>query len=147
LSTASGLLDILLVEDGTADAELTLRALRRCELGGRVLWVKDGQAAIDYLFGEGAHAGQRTERPRLVLLDLKLPKLSGLDVLKQIKTDHARRAIPVVMLTSSNEERDIVAAYELGANSYLVKPVDFQHLAELVVRAGQFWLNANRTPQ
>ena len=141
-----GILDILLVEDSTADAELTLRALRKAGLGSQVLWVKDGQAAVDYLFDEGEQPRPKNDRPRLVLLDLKLPKLSGLDVLKRIKGDDAQKAIPVVMLTSSSEESDITAAYELGANSYLVKPVDFQRLAQLVVSAGEFWLLANRMP-
>jgi two-component system, response regulator len=140
-------LDILLVEDSTADAELTLRALRKAQLGGRVLWLKDGQAAVDYLFGEGEYRNKRTERPRLVLLDLKLPKLSGIDVLRRLKSTPTHEAIPVAMLTSSSEERDIVSAYALGANSYLVKPVDFEHLAELVASAGRFWLLANRTPR
>ena len=147
MNPGSGSLDILLVEDSTADAELTLRALRKAELGSRVLWLKDGQSAVDYLFGEGEHAGRRNERPRLLLLDLKLPKLSGIDVLRRLKSTPTHQAIPVVMLTSSNEERDIVSAYTLGANSYLVKPVDFEHLAELVVSAGRFWLLANRTPR
>ena len=147
MSPDSGILDILFVEDSTADAELTLRALRKAELGGHVLWLRDGQAAVDYLFSEGEHAGRRNERPRLLLLDLKLPKLSGLDVLRRIKSAPSHRSIPVVMLSSSDEDRDIAAAYALGANSYLVKPVDFEHLAELVVSAGRFWLLANRTPR
>lgn len=147
MSPDHGILDILLVEDSRADAELTLRALRKAEPGGRVLWLKDGQAAVDYLFSEGEYAGRTYEPPRLLLLDLKLPKLSGLDVLRRIKAVPSLRSIPTVMLTSSNEERDIVAAYELGASSYLVKPVEFEHLAELVVSAGRFWLHANRTPR
>ncbi len=101
---------------------------------------------MDFLFQEGQYAHAHTHRPRLALLDMKLPKLSGIDVLRRIKNDPERRSIPVVMLTSSNEERDIVEAYQLGVNSYLVKPVEFQTLGEQVGRAGLYWLLANRTP-
>lgn len=147
MTAVDGTLDILLVEDSAADAELTLRALRKAQLASRVLWLKDGQAAVDYLFAEGEYGDRQTARPRLVLLDLKLPKLSGIDVLRRLKSTPSHEAIPVVMLTSSNEESDIVGAYALGANSYLVKPVDFEHLSELVVNTGRFWLLANRTPR
>ena len=147
MNAASGPLDILLVDDSHTDAELTLRALRNAELGARGLWVTDGQVAVDYLFAEGAYRGARVARLRLVSLDLKLPKLSGLDVLRRLKADAARRSIPVVMLTSSTEERDVLQAYELGANSYLVKPVDYGALDEVVVRAAQYWLLSNRLPQ
>ncbi len=140
------ILEILLVEDSPADAELTLRALRKANIGNHILWLQDGQEAVDFLFQEGQYAHAHTHRPRLVLLDMKLPKLSGIDVLRRIKNDPERRSIPVVMLTSSNEERDIVEAYQLGVNSYLVKPVEFQTLGEQVGRAGLYWLLANRTP-
>ena len=136
--------DILEILDSPADAELTLRALRKANIGNHILWLQDGQEAVDFLFQEGQYA--HTHRPRLVLLDMKLPKLSGIDVLRRIKNDPERRSIPVVMLTSSNEERDIVEAYQLGVNSYLVKPVEFQTLGEQVGRAGLYWLLANRTP-
>ena len=138
--------EILLVEDSPADAELTLRALRKANLANHILWLKDGQEALDFLFQEGPYTGAAGARPRLVLLDMKLPKLSGIDVLRRIKGDLQRRTMPVVMLSSSNEERDIAEAYALGANSYLVKPVEFQNLGEQVVRAGLYWLHANRTP-
>jgi two-component system, response regulator len=147
MNPASGPLDILLVDDSHTDAELTLRALRKAGLAAHVLWVTDGQAALDYLFAEGAYRGAHVARPRLVLLDLKLPKLSGLDVLRRLKADAARRSIPVVLLTSSTEERDLLQAYELGVNSYLVKPVDYGALDEVVVRAGKYWLLSNRIPQ
>jgi CheY-like chemotaxis protein len=138
--------DILLVEDSEADAELTLRALRKARLANRVVWVKDGQEALDFLYGQGAYVERPQSRPRLVLLDLKLPRLNGIDVLRRIKGDPERKSIPVVMLTSSNEERDIVESYALGVNSYLIKPVDFNKLGEQVVNAGLYWLLANKVP-
>jgi two-component system response regulator len=138
--------DILLVEDSPADAELTMRALRKANLGNHLVWVKDGQEALDFIYCTGQYEGRIDRRPKLVLLDLKLPKLDGIDVLRRIKSDVAKRTIPVVMLTSSNEERDIVESYALGVNSYLVKPVDFQKLGEQVVAAGLYWLVANRSP-
>jgi CheY-like chemotaxis protein len=111
------------------------------------VWVKDGQEALDFLYGEGAYADGRLRRPKLVLLDLKLPRLSGIDVLRRIKQDPERKSIPIVMLTSSNEDRDIIESYALGVNSYLVKPVDFAKLGEQVVNAGLYWLVANRLPE
>ena len=138
--------DILLVEDSEADAELTLRALRKARLANRVVCVKDGQEALEFLYGEGEYADRAAARPRLVLLDLKLPRLNGIDVLRRLKRDDARKAIPVVMLTSSSEERDIVESYSLGVNSYLIKPVEFDKLGEQVVNAGLYWLLANKVP-
>jgi CheY-like chemotaxis protein len=138
--------DILLVEDSESDAELTLRALRKAHLANRVEWVTDGQEALDFLYSEGAYAGRGQIRPKLVLLDLKLPRLNGIDVLRRIKSDEARKSIPIVMLTSSNEERDIVQSYALGVNSYLIKPVEFDKLGEQVVNAGLYWLLANKVP-
>jgi CheY-like chemotaxis protein len=138
--------DILLVEDSEADAELTQRALRKAHLGNSIVWVKDGQEALDFLYSEGVYSQAPERRPRLVLLDMKLPRLNGIDVLRRLKEDVHRRSIPVVMLTSSSEERDIVEAYALGVNSYLVKPVDFSKLGEQVVNAGLYWLVANRLP-
>jgi len=138
--------DILLVEDSEADAELTLRVLRKARLGNRVVWVKDGQEALDFLYSEGEYASRPQARPRLVLLDLKLPRLNGIDVLRRLKSDPARKSIPVVMLTSSSEERDIVESYALGVNSYLIKPVEFDKLGEQVVNTGLYWLLANKVP-
>ena len=138
--------DILLVEDSDADAELTLRVLRKARLANRVVWVKDGQEALDFLYGEGEYVSRPPTRPRLVLLDLKLPRLNGIDVLRRLKRDDARKSIPVVMLTSSSEERDIVESYALGVNSYLIKPVEFDKLGEQVVNAGLYWLLANKVP-
>jgi two-component system response regulator len=139
------LVDILLVEDSATDGELTQRALRKAGLGAQVVWVKDGQEAMDFLFGEGAYAG-RSLRPRVVLLDLKLPRVDGLEVLRRLKSDPIRRMIPVVMLTSSNQERDVRACYAQGVNSYLVKPVEFAKLVEQVVSAGLYWLRSNHAP-
>lgn len=138
--------DILLVEDSDADAELTLRVLRKARLANRVVWVKDGQEALDFLYGEGEYVDRPPARPRLVLLDLKLPRLNGIDVLRRLKGDERQKSIPVVMLTSSNEERDIVESYSLGVNSYLIKPVEFDKLGEQVVNAGLYWLLANKVP-
>jgi CheY-like chemotaxis protein len=138
--------DILLVEDSEADAELTLRALRKARLANNVVWVKDGQEALDFLYSEGNYVDRPSSRPRLVLLDLKLPRLNGIDVLRRLKSDPERKSIPVVMLTSSNEERDIVESYALGVNSYLIKPVEFTKLGEQVVNAGLYWLLANKVP-
>ena len=138
--------DILLVEDSEADAELTLRVLRKSRLANRVVWVKDGQEALDFLYGEGEYVDRPPARPRLVLLDLKLPRLNGIDVLRRLKSDDRQKSIPVVMLTSSSEERDIVESYALGVNSYLIKPVEFDKLGEQVVNAGLYWLLANKVP-
>ena len=138
--------DILLVEDSETDAELTLRVLRKARLGNRVVWVKDGQEALDFLYSEGVYVARPESRPRLVLLDLKLPRLNGIDVLRRLKADERRKSIPVVMLTSSSEERDIVESYALGVNSYLIKPVEFDKLGEQVVNTGLYWLLANKVP-
>lgn len=138
--------EILLAEDSDTDAEMTLRALRRKHLANHVVRVKDGAEALDFLFRRGTYAERPAGTPRLVLLDLKMPKVDGIEVLRQIKADPATKAIPVVMLTSSAEERDIVASYSLGVNSYIVKPVDFGAFVEEVSKAGCYWLLVNRLP-
>ena len=138
--------DILLVEDMAADARLTLRALEQQNLANRVTWVKDGAEALDYIYCRGAYAGRANHRPKLILLDLKLPKVDGIEVLRQIKADERTRSIPVVVLTSSAEETDIVRSYRLGVNSYIVKPVDFSRFSEVVASAGLYWMVVNRTP-
>ena len=138
--------DILYAEDSATDAEVTLRALRKVNLGNNLVWVKDGQEALDVLHGRGAYAGQPRTVPRLVLLDLKMPKVDGLEVLKRLKADGRTSSIPVVMLTSSKEERDLLRSYDLGVNSYLVKPVDFQRFSEEVTRVGYYWVAMNQTP-
>lgn len=138
--------EILLVEDSAADAELTMRALRRNNLANHVVWVNDGAKALDFVFREGSYAARPDNHPKLILLDLKLPRVDGIEVLRRLKSDERTRMIPVVMVTSSAEERDIVESYKLGVNSYLVKPVDFSQFVEVVARAGLYWAVTNRTP-
>jgi len=138
--------EILLVEDNALDAELTMRALKNGGLANMVLWVKDGQQALDYLFRHGDYSQRDEASPRLVLLDLKMPRVDGIEVLKAIKADERTRQIPVVVMTSSQEERDVAQSYELGVNSYVVKPVEFNAFADLARQAGFYWLAINRTP-
>jgi CheY-like chemotaxis protein len=138
--------EILLVEDDPADAELAMRALRKSKLANHITWLKDGADALDFIFRRGDHAGRPDQNPRLILLDLKLPKVDGIEVLKQIKGEERTRLIPVVMVTSSAEARDIERSYELGVNSYVVKPVDFQQFSETVAKAGFYWMLVNKTP-
>lgn len=138
--------DILLVEDNPTDAELAMRALRQGKLANNVTWIKDGAEALDFIFRDGAYAGRPEDNPKLILLDLKLPKVDGIEVLKRIKADERTRVIPVVMVTSSAEGRDIAESYKLGVNSYVVKPVDFEHFSETVARAGFYWMLVNKTP-
>jgi two-component system, response regulator len=138
---------ILLVEDNPSDAKLTLRALAKGKISNHVVHVKDGQAAIDYLFCEGVFAGRDPlDPPRVVMLDIKLPKIDGLEVLRRIRNDPRTAPIPVVLLTSSNLDRDIIRGYELHANSYIVKPVDFVQFAAAVKNVGLYWLLVNTPP-
>lgn len=139
--------EILLVEDNPTDAELTLHALDKHNLANLVEWVKDGAAALDYLFRRGDYAGRANSVPHVVLLDLRLPKLDGLEVLQQMRADKRTRLIPVVVMTSSKEERDVVASYQLGANSFVSKPVGFEEFARTVADLGLYWMLVNRTPQ
>ena len=137
-------IEILLVEDNENDAELTLRALRKRNLANHVHWVKDGEEALNYFFGADHIAPQS---PKLVLLDLKLPKVNGLEVLRRLKSDERTRLIPVVVMTSSNQEPDIVKCYQLGGASYLVKPVKFDSFSEVVAQLGMYWLVLNQQPK
>ena len=138
--------DILLVEDNPTDAELTMRALRKGNLANHITWVKEGAEALEFIFRNGAYAGRPDQNPKLILLDLKLPKVDGIEVLKRLKADDRTRAIPVVMVTSSAEGRDIAESYQLGVNSYVVKPVEFDAFSETVVKAGFYWMLVNKTP-
>ena len=138
--------DILLVEDNPTDAELTMRALRKGKLANHITWVKDGAEALEFIFRAGAYAGQPDQNPKLILLDLKLPKVNGIEVLKQIKADERTRVIPVVMVTSSAEGRDINESYKLGVNSYVVKPVEFEQFSETMAKAGFYWMLMNKAP-
>ena len=138
--------EILLAEDNETDAEMTIRALRRKNLANNLVWVKDGAEALDFIFRRGAYASRPNETPKLVLLDLKMPKVDGIEVLRQIKSNEETKAMPVVMLTSSAEERDIVASYSFGVNSYVVKPVDFSSFVVEVAKTGCYWVLVNRLP-
>lgn len=138
--------EILLVEDSAADAEMTMRSLRRRGLANQLVWVKDGAEALDFIFCSGAHAGRRNGHPRLVLLDIKMPKVDGIEVLRRVKSDERTRAIPVVIMTSSAEEQDVIESYQLGVNSYLIKPVEFTRFSEVVAQLGMYWAVLNRLP-
>ena len=140
-------IEILLVEDNADDVELTLHALRKENLANNIHVARDGEEALEFLFCNGAHNNRTFEKPpRLVLLDLKLPKVNGMEVLKQLKSDPRTRTIPVVILTSSKEERDLIQSYGLGVNSYIQKPVDFTQFRETVKNVGSYWLLINQAP-
>jgi len=137
---------ILLVEDNGSDAEMTISALHKNNLAGKLLHVKDGAAALDFIFAEGDWTGRRIEnKPKLILLDLKMPKVNGIEVLQRIKSDERTKGIPVVVLTSSKEDPDIKKCYELGVNSYVVKPVDSDEFQKVITELGLFWMIVNQT--
>ncbi len=139
--------EILLVEDNPSDVELTLRSLEKNNVTNRVHVARDGAEALDFIFGTGAYRGRSlNEGPKVILLDLKLPKVDGLEVLRRIKGDPQSQKIPVVILTSSKEERDVVESYRLGVNSYIVKPVDFMQFADAVRQLGLYWILLNQPP-
>jgi two-component system response regulator len=139
--------EILLVEDNPADEELALRALKKGKIANTIFVVRDGAEALDFLFCTGEYRGRNTHlRPKVILLDLKLPKIDGLEVLRQIRNSDLTRLIPVVVLTSSREERDVVESYRLGVNSYIVKPVEFDKFVEAVKNLGWYWLLLNQPP-
>jgi two-component system, response regulator len=138
--------DILIVEDTPDDAALLLRALRRCQLAERVVVAQDGAEALDFFFGTGIHADRLPDsRPKLILLDLKLPKVTGMELLRRLKADPRTRPIPVVIFTSSAQERDVAESYDVGVNSYVIKPLDWDVLAEVVRQIGSYWLRVNRS--
>ena len=140
--------EILLVEDSQDDLDMTLRALRKANMANHIEIARDGVEALDFIFCEGAHAARKIENiPKLIMLDLKLPKIDGMEVLKRIKGDPRTKMIPVVMLTSSKEQKDVIESYGLGTNSYIVKPVDFESFAEAVQKLGMYWLLLNQPPQ
>ena len=143
---ADALRSILLVEDSPNDVELTLEALKQARLANDVVVVRDGAEALDYLFRTGAHAGRNGGDPAVVLLDLKLPKVDGLDVLARIRREHDNRHLPVVILTSSREEQDLVRGYQLGVNAFVVKPVGFQEFFRAIQDLGVFWAVLNEPP-
>jgi two-component system, response regulator len=139
--------EILLVEDNDADAELALHALKKANIGNRIHVVRDGQEALNFIFGTGEHEKRGTENPpKLILLDLKLPKIDGLQVLRRIKENPKTRFIPVTVLTASREEKDMIESYQLGVNSYIQKPVDFDQFRTTVQQLGLYWLVVNQLP-
>lgn len=145
--TSENPVEILLVEGNPSDVELALHALRKHKLANRIEVMRDGAEALDFIFCTGAYADRSMEEgPKVILLDLKLPKVDGLEVLRRVKSDPRTRAIPVVVLTSSREERDIVESYQLGVNSYIAKPVDFVQFTEAVRQLGLYWLLLNQPP-
>jgi two-component system response regulator len=140
--------EILLVEDNPLDAEMTMRAFSERHFLNHMHWVKDGAEAIEFIRCTGKYATRDPgELPRLMLLDLKMPKMGGLDVLRELKSDRATRNLPVVVMTSSMQERDVIESYELGVNGYVVKPIDFRGLADVVERIGLYWLMVNKVPE
>ena len=140
-------IEILLIEDSILDAELTIRTLRKDNVAKHILHLKDGAQALDYLFGTGKYEGRNlANKPRLILLDLKMPKVSGIEVLERIAIDELTKKIPVVVLTSSKEHPDVDRSYQLGANSYIVKPVDYESFRKVVGALGMYWLLHNQSP-
>lgn len=140
-------LDILLCEDNRRDADLTIRALKKHNVTNNIVWVKDGEEALDYLFRDVGNADKSVKKiPKVILLDLKMPKVDGLTVLKEIRAHKETKLIPVVIMTSSQEESDIAESYDLGANSYIVKPVDFKKFMDSIAEVGLYWMLLNRPP-
>jgi two-component system response regulator len=139
------LVEILLVEDNPHDAEMTIRALKKSNLANKLIHVKDGAEALDFIFSRGAYSGRSIDdKPKVILLDIKMPKVDGIEVLRQIKSNDHTKTIPVVIMTSSKEEQDIITSYNLGVNSYVVKPVDFEGFAKAVSELGFYWLITNQ---
>jgi CheY-like chemotaxis protein len=144
----NNVVEILLVEDTPEDLELALRALRKANLANHIQIARDGAEAMEFLFAEGIHKGRKVEDvPKVILLDLKLPKVDGMEVLRRVKSDPRTKAIPVVVLTSSKEQKDVVESYQLGVNSYIVKPVNFERFVAAVQDLGMYWLLLNQPPK
>ena len=139
--------DILLIEDNLHEAELTIRNLKKHNLANRLLHIDDGADALEYIFAKGKYAGESRLNPRLILLDLKLPRVDGLEILRQVKSNEITKTIPVVILTSSREEKDIVESYRIGVNSYIVKPVSFDAFALAIKELGLYWMILNQSPE
>lgn len=147
MTTPIECVEVLLVEDNPTDAELAILALKERGLANNLLWLKDGAEALDFFFATGTYANRKVENvPKVVLLDLRLPKVDGLEVLRRIKADDRTKNIPVAVLTSSKEDRDVIASYKLGVNSYISKPVDFDEFTKVVSELGYYWLLINRPP-
>lgn len=145
--TSDDIVEILLVEDNPTDAELAIRALKQHNLANRLVWVRDGAEALDFVFARGSYATRSARvRPRVILLDLRLPKVDGLEVLRILKTDPRTKGIPIVVLTSSKEDRDVTESYDLGVNSYISKPVEFDEFSRTVAQLGMYWVLVNRPP-
>jgi two-component system, response regulator len=141
-------LEIILVEDNPDDAALAIRALKKQNLANKLVHLTDGAEALDFMYGRGAYSGRNVDTtPRVILLDLKMPKVNGIEVLEKLKSDPAMKDIPIVVLTSSAEDPDIKKCYDLGANSYIVKPVDFDNFAKTVVDLGMYWIVLNKAPR
>ena len=139
--------EVLLVEDNMHDAEMTIRSLKKVNLANNLVHVKDGEEALDFIFGQGKFAGRDiVNGPKVILLDIKMPKVDGIEVLRRLKSDDATKTIPVVIMTSSKEEQDVISSYKLGVNSYVVKPVDFEGFAKAVSQLGLYWLLTNQPP-
>lgn len=146
--TETNEIEILLVEDNPDDLDMTLRGLRKANLANRIQIARDGEEALDFIFCRGPHAGRKIENaPKVVLLDLKLPKVDGMEVLKRVKSDVRTKTIPIIMLTSSKEQKDVLESYNLGVNSYIVKPVNFERFAAAVQQLGMYWLLLNQPPE
>ncbi len=140
--------EILLVEDNSTDAELAIQALKERNLDRKLVWVKDGAEALEFIFATGTYSGRRAENlPRVVMLDLRLPYVDGLEVLRRLKAEEATRKVPVVAITASMAERDMLASYNFGVNSYICKPTNFDDFAEMIADAGYYWLRINRLPR
>ena len=138
--------EILLVEDNPYEAELAIRGLKKHNFANNLHHIDDGAEALDFIFGRGKYQNQSIEAPKLILLDIKLPRIDGIEILRQIKANDKTKSIPVVVLTSSKENQDVKACYELGVNSYIVKPVDFDSFAKVVAELGMYWMLLNTAP-